>query len=216
MKKQSKLVSPLKVAFLIIFLSGCNARSTVDQAATSTAGPATTLSNTASPTRTPIPTPTTDFPFTPTSPPISAGSGTITLISNRDGNVEIYLMNADGSGLANLTNNSNNDFSPVWSPDGTKIAFQSYRDSQEAEIYVMTAVGGGAMSQEQWAAMNPMRVRTRSIVSMLRWMIFSVANISSRYPPLHVRPNPLCPCEEGFSPTTPALAPGVSEQSLYL
>ena len=36
--------------------------------------------------------------------------------SNRDGDYEIYVMNADGSGQTNLTNNSAWDESPAWSP----------------------------------------------------------------------------------------------------
>src|SRR5205807_2999907 len=41
----------------------------------------------------------------------------------RDGNSEIYVMNADGSGQTRLTNNSFRDDYPTWSPDGKKIAF---------------------------------------------------------------------------------------------
>ena len=38
--------------------------------------------------------------------------------SNRDGNHEIYLINVDGSGLTNLTNNPAEDFWPSWSAAG--------------------------------------------------------------------------------------------------
>ena len=58
--------------------------------------------------------------------------------SNRDGNAEIYVMNADGSGQTNLTNNADADFRPGWSPNG--IAFHSNRDGN-FEIYVMNADG---------------------------------------------------------------------------
>ncbi len=75
-----------------------------------------------------------------------AGSSKIVFISNREGNAEIYSMNADGSGLIRLTTNASNDDHPRWSPDGTKILFQSDRDNPEtgsADIYVMNADGTG-------------------------------------------------------------------------
>ena len=37
--------------------------------------------------------------------------------SNRDGNGEIYVMNADGSGQTRLTNNPAEDAVPAWSPE---------------------------------------------------------------------------------------------------
>ncbi len=50
-------------------------------------------------------------------------------------------MNADGSEQANLTNNEAIDWSPAWSPDGSKIIFVSDRDEKNPEIYVMNADG---------------------------------------------------------------------------
>ena len=66
--------------------------------------------------------------------------GRIAFYSNRDGNNEIYVMNGDGSGLTNLTDNPADDIGPVWSPDGKKIIFLSNRDGN-TEIYVMNADG---------------------------------------------------------------------------
>ncbi|MDE0427609.1 MAG: hypothetical protein OXN25_22370 [Candidatus Poribacteria bacterium] len=45
--------------------------------------------------------------------------------SNRDGNDDIYLMNPDGSQQINLTRHPSGDFSPIWSPTGEEILFQS-------------------------------------------------------------------------------------------
>ena len=50
-------------------------------------------------------------------------------------------MNADGSGLRNLTNSGSEDIMPAWSPDGSQIAFESDRDDGNHEIYVMNADG---------------------------------------------------------------------------
>lgn len=55
----------------------------------------------------------------------------IAFVSDRGGNQEIYVMNADGSGQRNLTNDPAFDGFPVWSPDGLKIAFQSDRKGKQ-------------------------------------------------------------------------------------
>ena len=72
----------------------------------------------------------------------------IAFVSERDGNMEIYVMDINGKNQHRVTNNPNDDWSPSWSPDGKRIAFMSDRDSHVkhgrliAEIYVMDADGG--------------------------------------------------------------------------
>jgi len=56
------------------------------------------------------------------------------------GDEEVYVMDADGTNVRRLTDSPGLDEGPVWSPDGTKIAFSSDRDGQQ-EIYVMNADG---------------------------------------------------------------------------
>jgi len=76
--------------------------------------------------------------ITPTVEP--SPQGRIAFVSNRDGNTDIYVMNADGSGVTRLTNDSHPDEAPFsWSPDGRQIAFA--RPFGDADIYVMNADG---------------------------------------------------------------------------
>ena len=58
----------------------------------------------------------------------------------KNGDFEVYVINPDGSDLANLTSNSAGDFNPRWSPDGKKITFVSNRDGDK-DIYTMDADG---------------------------------------------------------------------------
>ena len=108
----------------------------------SATGPVGTPTPTPTPTPTSTPTPAPTATPTPTPTPTPGPSGRIAFDSNRNGNYEIYVMNADGTGQTKITNNSANDLVPAWSPDGSRIAFDSYRDGN-FEIYVMNADGSG-------------------------------------------------------------------------
>jgi Tol biopolymer transport system component len=76
-------------------------------------------------------------------PPSGENFGKILFSSNRDGNYEIYVMDADGSNQKRLTNNPANDSEPAWSSDRKKIVFVSDRGGTEGKykIYVMNADG---------------------------------------------------------------------------
>ncbi len=74
-----------------------------------------------SPSRTPEPTATP----TPDGEGETAATGKIAFRSDRDGNLEIYVMNGDGSDPKRLTRNSVDDFVGSWSPDGRQIAYSS-------------------------------------------------------------------------------------------
>jgi TolB protein len=71
-------------------------------------------------------------------------SGKIAFYSGRDGNDEIYIMNADGSRQTRLTNNLATEFNPVLSPNGRMIAFSTDRDHPGVfELYLMHSTGRG-------------------------------------------------------------------------
>ena len=62
----------------------------------------------------------------------------LTFTSDRDGNLEIYRMRADGSGVVNLSNHPAAEGSSQYSPDGRHILFRSSRRGEgNQEIYVM-------------------------------------------------------------------------------
>jgi dipeptidyl aminopeptidase/acylaminoacyl peptidase len=67
-------------------------------------------------------------------------NGKIVFETNRDGNEEIYTMNADGTNRVDLTRNPADDTDPRWSSDGGRIVFASNR-SGNYQIYTMNADG---------------------------------------------------------------------------
>jgi Tol biopolymer transport system component len=75
----------------------------------------------------------------------------IAFTSDRDGNDEIYVMDADGTGQTRLTNHAGSDVKPRWSRDGSKLFFTSNRDGN-LEIYVMNADGTGQSNLTRNAA----------------------------------------------------------------
>src|SRR6188508_1712113 len=73
--------------------------------------------------------------------PVPSPDGSLILFdTTRDGNTELYVMNADGSDPRRITDDPGEDWGGSWSPDGTRIAFNSSR-SGDMEIYVMDADG---------------------------------------------------------------------------
>jgi Tol biopolymer transport system component len=81
------------------------------------------------------------------SPRWSPDGERIAFTSDRDGNTEIYVMNADdGSGQTRLTEDFQFDGSPRWSPDGERIAFDSNRGNQRG-IFVMNADDGSDVTR---------------------------------------------------------------------
>ncbi len=83
--------------------------------------------------------------LTPT-PTLTTAPGTtsrVAFTSERDGNREIYVMQADGTGVQNLTCHPAQDSDPSWAPLRDRLAFASDR-AGDNDIFVMNADGSGA------------------------------------------------------------------------
>ena len=103
MRKLAALIALALAALLLA--SACGGGGPPAATPTPTPAPAAV----ATPTPTPVATPTA-------TPTVAPATGKIAFISDRDGNGEVYVMNADGTGQTNLTNNPSDDFGPAWSP----------------------------------------------------------------------------------------------------
>lgn len=70
----------------------------------------------------------------------SPDRGTIAFSSNRGGDFDLYLMDADGSNIRRVTSGPGADGDPAWTPDGRRIIFTSAR-SGSSQIYSMAVDG---------------------------------------------------------------------------
>ena len=62
------------------------------------------------------------------------------------GNLDVYVMDADGSHVRRITRSPAVDAEADWSPDGSRVSYASARDG-DLEIYVRSADGGGPLLQ---------------------------------------------------------------------
>lgn len=73
-------------------------------------------------------------------PSVSPRGDRIAFVTSRDGDAEVYVMRADGSGVRRLTASHRDDWGPAWSPDGRTIAFLSARQGID-RIFLVEADG---------------------------------------------------------------------------
>lgn len=71
-----------------------------------------------------------------------SGGNRIAFDSRRSGNLDIYIINADGTNLQQLTGTSGAERGPAWSPDGSQIAFYgASTENGNYDIYVINTDG---------------------------------------------------------------------------
>jgi len=69
----------------------------------------------------------------------------IAFASDRDGDFDVYVMKADGSGVTQVTREPRSDRCPAWSPDGTRITYRGYAGpTGGSQIFVMASDGSRA------------------------------------------------------------------------
>jgi Tol biopolymer transport system component len=128
------LLLPLLVAIAVLALASCGGAST---AASTSPSAMTSPSAEPSPSATPLPTPTV--------------AGTIAfervVRPGEGGNGDIYVVNADGTGLKALAEAPGWEDHPSWSPDGSRIVYdviaEGSDDIEDATVWVMNADGSG-------------------------------------------------------------------------
>ena len=76
-------------------------------------------------------------------PAFSPDGSRVAFVSLRDGNAEIYVMNADGSGSTRLTNDPLSDGRPSFTPDAQTIVFHSSRTAGKQQIWSVNVDGTG-------------------------------------------------------------------------
>ena len=61
---------------------------------------------------------------------------------------EVWITEPDSTDFVNVTDNLENEYWPLWSPDGTKLAFLRSGDSNTDALYVADATGGAPLRLE--------------------------------------------------------------------
>ena len=75
---------------------------------------------------------------------VPSTAGKIVFVSDRSGKPDLWLMNTDGSLPSALTHDDATDRTPVWSSNGSEIAFvsESRANDVNPQVYLMDAMVG--------------------------------------------------------------------------
>lgn len=112
---------------------------TATNSATPTPLPETTLTPTSEPTNTPI--------VTVTATPLGGGRGQLAFVSDRNAGIpQVWLMDANGAIIRQITNEPEGACQPDWSPDGTRIVYvspcrQKLDTYSGSSLYIINADG---------------------------------------------------------------------------
>lgn len=93
----------------------------------------------------------------------------VAFASSRSGQIQVWVMNTDGSGLRQLTSMYHAG-APRWSPDGSRIAFWGYEADFRAHVYVMNADGSNPRNVSSPAAGSCTATDTQTRIELIGWM----------------------------------------------
>jgi serine/threonine protein kinase len=92
-------------------------------------------------------TATIEITDTPSSTPVGSGGGLIAFASDREGVPQVFLINADGSGVQQFTDTSDGACQPAWSPDGQQLLYISpcngKKDNYPNAVIYRADISGG-------------------------------------------------------------------------
>jgi Tol biopolymer transport system component len=105
-------------------------------------------------------------------PDFSPDGRRIVFRSARDGNDEIYVMNADGTGARRMTQHEAIDTMPAFSSGGDRIAFTSERDG-DFELYLLQLNADGSPGRLERMTHSPGRDMHPRFSPDDQWLLFT-------------------------------------------
>jgi len=94
------------------------------------------------------------YPGSNISPAPSPNGSKVAMILSKSGAVDLWVANADGSGLKQLTKTREDDSSPCWSPDGQWICFAT-KINERRSLCKIPASGGAVQRISTAGISNP-------------------------------------------------------------
>src|SRR6266446_8431862 len=88
------------------------------------------------------------------SPAVSPDGSKVAMILSKDGWTDLYVCDADGSGLRRLTRSPQDESSPCWSPNGQWICYAS-KDKERRSLSKISPAGGAPERIPTTGAANP-------------------------------------------------------------
>jgi len=88
------------------------------------------------------------------SPAVSADGRKVAMILSKDGWIDLYVCNADGTGLTRLTKSREDESSPCWSPDGKWICFAA-KIKERRSLCKISVSGGEVQRIPTSGVLNP-------------------------------------------------------------